>query len=614
MDLNNIKSPAFLKDLSQAELEDLAIEIRKFLIKNISQTGGHLASNLGIVELSIALHKVFNSPKDKIFFDVGHQSYVHKILTGRATDFPSLRQFQGLSGYQKRSESEHDCFEAGHSSTTISAGIGMAIARDLDHDHYEVLPVIGDGSLTGGLALEALNHLAEIDSKVIVIINDNDMSISKNVGGVNHILGNLRISMPYNKAKQNYKEFMSKNKVGEIAYNSSKKVKDLVKKRVIGNNMFIDMGLDYIGPIDGHDFHDLLRALKKAKASKKSIIVHVWTNKGKGYRYAEDDTDGSWHGTSAFDYQTGQLRQEKPKDEVSFSKAIADAVQDEMAHNEDIICISPAMISGSALQDIFRKYPDRSFDVGIAEQHAAMMAAGLSLSGKRPFLSIYSSFSQRAYDQFNHDLARLDLPLLIGLDRAGLVGEDGSSHHGVFDITMYRNLPNFVITAPKDFREINNLVKIGLQYNHPFIIRYPRGNVKITTLEDEKINIGEWKTLKENKKRVLISYGPHSRIFEEQVDSKKCGVIHALFIKPLDHKLLDKLFKEQTEMIIYEPDIKGGGFASSILEYANTQKYDTSKVEIISIDDKYIECGSIDELLKDSQLDYDYVIKNYAHK
>lgn len=614
MDLNNIKSPAFLKDLSQEELEDLAIEIRKFLIKNISQTGGHLASNLGIVELSIALHKVFNSPKDKIFFDVGHQSYVHKILTGRAADFPSLRQFQGLSGYQKRAESEHDCFEAGHSSTTISAGIGMAVARDLDHDNYEVLPVIGDGSLTGGLALEALNHLAEIDSKVIVIINDNDMSISKNVGGVNHILGNLRLSMPYNKAKQNYKEFMSKNKVGEIAYNSSKKVKDLVKKRVIGNNMFIDMGLDYIGPIDGHDFHDLLRALNKAKVSKKSIIVHVWTNKGKGYRYAEDDTDGSWHGTSAFDYQTGQLLQEKPKDEVSFSKAIADAVKDEMAHNEDVICISPAMVGGSALQDIFKEYPERSFDVGIAEQHAAMMAAGLSLSGKRPFLSIYSSFSQRAYDQFNHDLARLDLPLLIGLDRAGLVGEDGSSHHGVFDITMFRNLPNFVITAPKDFREINNLVKIGLQYNHPFIIRYPRGNVKVTPLEDEKINIGEWKTLKENKKRVVISYGPHSRAFEEKVDAKKCGVTHALFIKPLDHKLLDKLFKEETEMIIYEPDIKGGGFASSILEYANEKKYDTSKVEIISIDDKYIECGSIDELLKDNQLDYDYVIKNYAHK
>lgn len=614
MDLNNIESPAFLKDLSQTELEDLAIEIRKFLIKNISQTGGHLASNLGIVELSIALHKVFNSPQDKIFFDVGHQSYVHKILTGRASDFPSLRQFQGLSGYQKRAESEHDCFEAGHSSTTISAGIGMAIARDLDHDNYEVLPVIGDGSLTGGLALEALNHLAEIDSKVIVIINDNDMSISKNVGGVNHILGNLRISMPYNKAKQNYKEFMSKNKVGEIAYKSSKKVKDLVKKRVIGNNMFIDMGLDYIGPIDGHDFHDLLRALKKAKASKKSIIVHVWTNKGKGYRYAEDDTDGSWHGTSAFDYQTGQKLQEKPEDEVSFSKAIADAVKNEMTYNEDIICISPAMVSGSALQDIFKEYPRRSFDVGIAEQHATMMAAGLSLSGKRPFLSIYSSFSQRAYDQFNHDLARLDLPLLIGLDRAGLVGEDGSSHHGVFDITMFRNLPNFVITAPKDFREINNLVKIGLQYNHPFIIRYPRGNVKVTSLKYEKINIGEWKTLKENKKRVLISYGPHSRVFEEQVDAKKCGVIHALFIKPLDHELLDKLFKEQTEIIIYEPDIKGGGFASSILEYANTQKYDTSKVEIISIDDKYIECGSIDVLLKDNQLDYDYVIKNYAHK
>lgn len=613
MDIKNIKNPKFLKNLSQEELEDLAIEVRKFLIKNISQTGGHLASNLGIVELSIALHTVFNSPQDKIFFDVGHQSYVHKILTGRAKDFPTLRKFKGLSGYQKRAESDYDCFEAGHSSTTISAGIGMAIARDLDGADYDVLPVIGDGALTGGLALEALNHLADINSKVIVIINDNDMSISKNIGGMNHILGNLRLSMPYNKAKQNYKELMNRNKVGEIAYKSTKKVKDLVKRKVI-TNMFTDMGLDYIGPIDGHDFHDLLRALNKAKETHKSIIVHVATNKGKGYRYAEDDTNGKWHGTSAFDYKTGKSLKEIPNDEISFSKAVADAVEAEMAQNDDIICISPAMVGGSGLQDIFDKYPERSFDVGIAEQHATMMAAGLSLSGKRPFLSIYSSFSQRAYDQFNHDIARLDLPVLIGLDRAGLVGEDGSSHHGVFDITMYRNLPNFVISAPKDFREIINLVKIGFQYDHPFVMRYPRGNVKVMKPKDEKLEIGKWKTLKKNTKRVLISYGAHSRIFDEKIDEKKCGLIHALFIKPLDHRVLDKLFKEQTEIIIYEPDIKGGGFASSILEYANTKKYDTSKVTIISIDDEYIDCGSVDELLKDNKLDYDYVIKKYAHK
>lgn len=614
MDINNIKNPGFLKELSQEELEALAVDIRKFLIKNISQTGGHLASNLGIVELSIALHTVFNSPQDKIFFDVGHQSYVHKILTGRAQDFPTLRQFKGLSGYQKRSESIHDCFEAGHSSTTISAGIGMAIARDLDHDDYSVLPVIGDGALTGGLALEALNHLAEIDSKVIVIINDNDMSISKNIGGMNNILGQLRLSMPYNKAKQNYKELMNKNKIGALTYKSTKKIKDLVKRRVITNNMFTDMGLDYIGPIDGHDFHDLLRALNKAKATSKSIIVHVLTQKGKGYRFAEEDIHGKWHGTAAFDDKTGKPLQNGSSDEISFSQAIADAVEAEMQHNKDIICISPAMVSGSCLQNIFAKYPERSFDVGIAEQHATMMAAGLSLSGKRPFLAIYSSFSQRAYDQFNHDLARLDLPVLVGLDRAGLVGPDGSSHQGVFDISMYRNLPNFVICAPKNFREINNLVQLGLSYDHPFIIRYPRANVTVTQPKPEKITIGKWKILKEHKKRILITYGLHSDKFDKLINDQKCGLIHALFIKPLDHDLLDKLFKDQLEIIIYEPDIKGGGFASSILEYANSQKYDTTRVTIISIDDKYIECGSVDELLKDNNLDYDYVVKNYAHR
>ena len=611
MDINKIQNPNFLTDYDIKELRILAKDIRKFLILNVANTGGHLSSNLGAVELSIALHKVFNTPQDKVFFDVGHQSYVHKILTGRANEFPTLRSYKGLSGYQKINESIYDCFEAGHSSTTISAAVGMAIARDLNKENYEIIPVIGDGALTGGMALEALNHLGHLQKKVIIILNDNEMSISQNTGGLNNLLDKMRTSMPYNKAKHNYKELLNKTKIGKMAYSSSKKIKDAVKNTVI-SNMFVDMGLDYIGPLDGHDFRDLLRGLNKAKLSKRPIVVHVLTKKGKGYKYAEGDIYGKWHGVGKFDARSGELLEKSKENEKAWSSVIADAVHDEMKKNDKIVAITPAMITGSKLEKIFKDFPDRSFDVGIAEQHATMMAAGLALNDMHPFLSVYSTFSQRSYDQFNHDLSRMDLPVVIGLDRAGIVGEDGETHHGVFDISLYRALPNFVISAPKNEAEANALISLAFDTKHPFIIRYPRGK----TACDNKtvdISLGKWETVLNNKERVIITYGIHSIEFEKVLDRNKCGLIHARFLKPLDTELLDQLFEGKTSMVIFEPDIKAGGFGSSILEYANMKGYDTNNIDIISIDDEFVEAGSVNILMEEYGLEYQKVVEKYCN-
>ncbi|WP_423364686.1 1-deoxy-D-xylulose-5-phosphate synthase [Mycoplasma sp. P36-A1] len=614
MDIVEIENPKFLENLNDKELKNLAKEMRIFLIESISQTGGHLSSNLGVVELSIALHKVFNNPDDRIFFDVGHQSYIHKILTGRAALFPTLRQYKGLSGFQKRNESPYDYLEAGHSSTTISAAVGMAIARDLDNDDYNVVPVIGDGALMGGMAIEALNHLGHIQKKVVVIFNDNDMSISKNVGGINTFLDKVRISMPYLKAKHNYKEIMHRSTVGKITYKTSSLIKAKIKSKVI-SNMFMDMGLDYIGPLDGHDFHDLLRGLNKAKNSTGPIVVHVMTKKGKGYKPAENDESGKWHGVSQFDPKTGETISHNNNQEklIPWSKVIANAVEQCMETNKDIVTITPAMIGGSKLESIFKNYPDRAFDVGIAEQHATMMAAGLGLSGKHPFLSIYSTFSQRSYDQFNHDLARMDLPCLIGIDRAGLVGEDGETHHGIFDISLYRNLPNFIVTAPRDNVEATALVKEAFNTNHPFVIRYPRGNTVINKNRIVNTRIGCWETLVESDENCIITYGNHSSEFLKIIEKEnyKCGLVHAKYIKPIDKELFVKIILEKKKVLVFEPDIKGGGFASSLLEFANEISLDVKDIEILSISDKYVEAGSIPQLMKGENLDYSSVIKNF---
>ncbi|MDR1782463.1 MAG: 1-deoxy-D-xylulose-5-phosphate synthase [Bacilli bacterium] len=610
MDLTKIENPYFLKNLNNKELKQLAKEIRSFLIESISQTGGHLSSNLGIVELSIALHYVFNAPQDKIFFDVGHQSYVHKILTGRAKDFTSLRQLNGLSGYQKRNESAFDCFEGGHSSTTISAALGMAIARDLRNEDYNIIPVIGDGALINGVSFEALNNLGHLQKKVIIILNDNGMSISKNTGAINSFLDSLRISMSYNKTKQNYKELLQKNKVGQVTYKISKAIKEGIKHKMI-DNMFTELNLDYIGPLDGHDFKDLKRGLEKAKNSTKPIVVHVITKKGKGYKFAEEDMDGKWHGVGKFDIKTGEIYSNTKDNEINFSKLIANEIYNKMRENDNIVTITPAMISGSKLNYIFKDFPNRSFDVGIAESHAAMMAAGLALNGMHPFLSVYSTFSQRCYDQFNHDISRMDLPVVIGLDRSGIVGEDGATHHGVFDIALFRNLPNFTITAPGTTEEVKYLVNEAFTINHPYIIRYSRDAALIEN-NNIKYEYGKWINLISNKDNIIISYGVHSKKIMKIINENNynIGLIHALYIKPLDYSLLDYLFKNNIKINIYEPDIKGGGFGSSILEYANNKKYDTNLIKLTAIDDIFISSGKTSDLYDYYGFNYEDYIKN----
>lgn len=412
MKLYDIKDPDDIKGMSLDELENLCQDIRSFLIENVSKTGGHLSSNLGIVELTVALHYTFFSPKDKIFFDVGHQSYVHKILTGRAGSFSTLRQHKGLSGFQKRYESEHDVWEAGHSSTSLSAALGMAVARDLNHENYHIIPVIGDASLTGGMALEALNQIGYENKNMIIIFNDNNMSISKNVGAMDAAFTRMRTSKPYITLKEDISSTLSGSKIGKSVLENLRSFKNSVKDNVVDTSLFGEFNLDYIGPVDGHDLKTLIKILRAAKKHHGPIVVHVITKKGKGYSYAENDKFGKWHGVPQFDIKSGMFLSKMPSGHASWSEVIAKNLQYLAEKNEDIVAITPAMISGSKLTEFFHSYPERSFDCGIAEEHAITFAAGLANSGKRPFVSIYSSFLQRAYDQINHDVARMDLPVV----------------------------------------------------------------------------------------------------------------------------------------------------------------------------------------------------------
>ena len=616
MDIYSIKDPTFLKDLSINELNVLAKDIRQFIIENVSKTGGHLSSNLGIVELTIALHKVFDSPNDKIFFDVGHQSYTHKILTGRADQFHTLRQYQGLSGFQKRCESSYDAWEAGHSSTALSAAVGMALARDLNHDHYEVIPVIGDAAMVGGASLEALNHLGSTRSKVIIILNDNQMSISKNVGGVNDFLSELRTSMTYNKAKQEYKEMLSHVPLGTSMYRFSYKLKERLKNKIINDTIFTEFGVDYLGPIDGHDFKDLLRALNKAKYSSRSIVVHVLTKKGKGYSFAENDKSGKWHGVGPFNIETGQMLN-VPQNKVSWSEVVSSQVYKLMAFDKDIVCVTPAMINGSKLNKIFENYPDRSFDVGIAEQHAVTFSAGLAISNKKPFLSIYSSFLQRAYDQVNHDLARMKLPILLSIDRSGLVGADGETHHGVFDIGFLMGIPNIIYFTPSNTNEAKQFINTAFYKNDgPYLIRVSKEYlVDEDVLVNDYIEIGTWTKpyTTNNAKIAILTYDDKiNRVISHlKANNSNVDVINARFFKPMDEKMLISLQQDYEHLIVYETDIRNASLGLYISEFY-AQKNLPMAMTLLAIENHYTPQGTVDELLKLEKLNLeklDEVIK-----
>lgn len=611
MQIYDIKDPSQIKNLSMKQLDVLAQDIRHFLIQNISKTGGHLSSNLGIVEITIAMHYVFSSPKDKMIFDVGHQSYVHKILTGRSTKFATLRKLNGLSGYQKRSESPHDCWEAGHSSTSLSAALGYAIARDVQHQNYEVIAVIGDGALAGGMSLEALNDIGAQKRKMIIIFNDNAMSISKNRGGVEKRITSIRSSHLYRSMKNDIKVTLPHNKMGDETLKVFSSIRDRIKSGLIDAPLFQEFNLDYLGPVDGHNIPALIKVFEAAKEHDGPIVVHVRTKKGKGYRYAEQDKIGQWHGVSPFNIQTGQPLMKLPINEKTWSNIISDGLIELAKKNKDVVAITPAMAQGSKLLKFAKLFPDRFFDCGIAEEHAITMAGAMSLGGLRPFVSIYSSFLQRAYDQMNHDLGRMDLPVVIGIDRAGLVGDDGETHQGVFDISFLRSIPNLILSQPKDAQEAYDLLYTAFAAKHPFCIRYPRGQTAVTDKIDfHLISIGSWERfdIGSDPKAIIISYGPDVDRIIHTIHENNLSmiVVNARFFKPIDQEMCKKLFNLDLPIYVYETDVKIGGLSSAVLEYQNEIE---NHIHILGIDDHYVQHGSIRSLRKKEHIDLESLFR-----
>lgn len=607
MDLLSIKDPSFLKKLSNKELEELSGEIRQFLIEKLSVTGGHIGPNLGVVELTIALHKCFDSPKDKFLWDVGHQSYVHKILTGRGCQFDTLRQYKGLCGFPKMVESEHDVWETGHSSTSLSAAMGMAIARDLKGEDSHIVPIIGDGALTGGMALEALNHIGHEKKKLIVILNDNEMSIAPNVGALHSVLGRLRTAGKYHWVKDEL-EFLLKKvpAIGGQLAATAERIKDSLKYLFVSGIFFEELGFTYLGPVDGHNYEDLFENLAYAKKQDGPVLLHVITKKGKGYNPAENDKIGTWHGTGPYKTETGDFV--KPEfAPPAWSKLVSETVR-KMARTDDrIVAVTPAMPVGSKLEGFASEFPDRMIDVGIAEQHATTFAAGLATQNMKPFLAIYSTFLQRAYDQVVHDICRQNLNVFIGIDRAGLVGADGETHQGVFDIAFLRHLPNMVLMMPKDENEGQHMVHTALKYDDgPIAMRYPRGNGLGVPMDEElkQIPIGTWEILREGDDAAILTFGTTIPMALEAADilaehGISVRVINSRFIKPLDEKILIGILNEDLPILTIEEAVLQGGFGSFILESAQELGYHKAEIDRMGIPDQFIEHGSVDKLLKE---------------
>lgn len=618
VDLLSIKDPSFLKGLSQQQLQELSEDIRQFLIEKLSVTGGHIGPNLGVVELTIALHTCFTSPKDKILWDVGHQSYVHKILTGRASEFDTLRQYKGLCGFPKMIESEHDVWETGHSSTSLSAAMGMAIARDLKKEKSFVVPVIGDGALTGGMALEALNHIGHEKKNLIVVLNDNEMSIAPNVGALHSILGRLRTAGKYHWAKDELEYLLKKiPAVGGKLATTAERIKDSLKYLLVSGMFFEEMGFTYLGPVDGHNYDELFENLAYAKKTEGPVLLHVITKKGKGYHPAESDVVGTWHGTGPYKIETGAFPKPVETPPPAWSKLVSETVRRLAREDERIVAITPAMPVGSKLEGFASEFPDRMFDVGIAEQHAATVAAGLATQKMKPFLAIYSTFLQRAYDQVVHDICRQNLNVFIGIDRAGLVGADGETHQGVFDIAFMRHVPNMVLMMPKDENEGQHMVNTALKYDEgPIAMRFPRGNgVGVPLDKDLKtIPIGTWEVIKEGEDVAILTFGTTipmaleaAKHLEQQGISVK--VVNARFIKPLDRQMLSELFERKMPVLTIEEAVLQGGFGSSILEFAFENRYFDAVIDRMGIPDQFIEHGSVDELLKEIDLTVDSTIR-----
>ena len=604
MEIGNIKNPSFLKKMSVFELEELSRNIRNFLIDKISITGGHLSSNLGIVDLTIAIHKVFNAPKDKIIFDVGHQSYTHKILTGRAHEFDKLRQYNGLSGFQKMSESIYDCYEAGHSSTSLSAALGYAIARDLDKKKHNVVAIIGDGSIGNGLAYEALNHIGSLNTKLIVILNDNEMSISKNVGAIHNTLDKIRSNFKNEKIKK-------VPYLGKKIKSGTKLIKESLKKIYMKEGyLFEEFGFTYYGPINGHDYDEMISYLEMAKKSNRPVLLHVITEKGKGYKYAESDIEGIWHGISPFDKETGIIKS-KNDGLISWSEVISNHLIDIAKTNKDIIAITPAMANGSKLNKFKEIYKDRFIDVGIAEEHALVMANSMAIAGKKPFVSIYSTFLQRGYDQVFHDIARMDSNVVIGIDRAGIVGEDGETHQGLYDIAFLNHIPNMIIAAPKNSSEAKGILEFAFNSKHPFAIRYSKQRIEYNN-ESLVISDYSWEEIKKGSDAVIITYGDfvnNAKIIVNNLkkDKLNIGIINARFIKPIDTSMLDKIIKAKKPIIVYEEACLIGSLGSMISSYIVNSN---TKIKCFGIKDTFVKQGKYDIIIKKLGLDVDTMTSN----
>ena len=612
MALELIRKENDIKKLSDEQLDGLADEIRRFLIEKISRTGGHLASNLGAVELTMALHLTLDFPEDKLIWDVGHQSYTHKLLTGRSGGFDTLRKYGGMSGFPKRKESDCDAFDTGHSSTSISAGLGLVEARELLGQDHTVVSVIGDGSMTGGMAYEALNNASRLKSNFIIVLNDNHMSISENVGGISRYLSGLRTTQTYTEIKKGVEGTLKKIPGrGDRIVSQLRKTKSGIKQLFVPGMFFEDMGITYLGPVDGHDVRKLVKVLNEAKRVDHAVLVHVITEKGKGYRPAEENPS-RFHGTGPFDIRTGEPAEKSGTDSYTevFSKVLADIAR----KDEKVVAITAAMADGTGLAPFKKYFPKRFFDVGIAEEHAMTFAAGLAAGGMKPVFAVYSSFLQRAYDQTLHDVCLQDLPVVIAVDRAGLVGSDGETHQGIFDLSFLSSIPNMTVISPKNRWEMADMLRFAVDYPHPVALRYPRGEAYEGMKEFRTpVEYGKSEVLYEEKDIAVIFVG-HMAELADRVRSGireagySCSLINARFVKPLDTQLLDRLSRTHRLFVTIEENVVSGGFGEQVMEYASDAKLPVY-VRNIGLPDDYVEHGNVEILRREAGLDCGRIVK-----
>ena len=610
--LDRINGPEDVKKLRGEELSQLAEEIRTFLIEKISMTGGHLASNLGVVELTIALFRAFSLPEDKIVWDVGHQSYTHKILSGRKDGFDALRQYGGMSGFPKRAESSCDAFDTGHSSTSISAGLGIAQGRDLMRENYKVVSVIGDGALTGGMAYEALNNAGRMKTNFIIVLNDNNMSISENVGGMSTYLSNLRADEGYNLLKKAVSDSLSNIPlVGDRMVNTLLRTKNSIKQFLIPGMLFENMGLTYLGPVDGHDIRKLERIFREAQKIDRAVLIHVITRKGKGYAPAEKNP-AAFHGVGPFCIETGELK--KSSENPSYTEVFSRELCRLAAKDERIVALTAAMPDGTGLSRFARRFPKRFFDVGIAEQHAVTSAAGMAAAGLRPVVAVYSSFLQRAYDQIVHDVCLQNLPVVFCIDRAGLVGSDGETHQGIFDLTYLSSIPSMTVMAPKNMWELRDMMRFALSLGSPAAIRYPRGEA-YRGLRDHRavVEYGKSEMLYEEKDLALVAFGSMVSCAEHirakvRKEGKACTLVNGRFVKPIDYGMMDRLAQDHSVIVTLEENVLRGGAGEEITAYIHSH-YPEIRVVNIGLPDTYVEHGSVSVLRKALGIDSDSIIE-----